>query len=445
MADITAATIHSQLGKETTAGQAVAADKQMLSFGFPRWTPIGEGQILTPQGYKVPTTLVPVGRRWVEGSYEGVMDYNEIEYVLNSLINSTTPTTEAVNVKHWVHTVQAATTETRQTYTWQQGNNQHAQEAPFMFFNSGRFDMSPLAQSMSGNVMAQLMTDDITLTAAPTILTPQVVNPASFDVRIGATRAALIGTQQVETATAVTTTTGAGNVTATVTAAGMTGSPKAVVVALASGDTATVWAGKVRTALAADIDISGFFNVGGSGTAIVLTRRDAAANDATINLAIADTGTTGITPVVTSADTTPGVAGGSVYTRPFAVSFDIPNVMDVINRMNSADTSFIAALDIPIAPIVTFTTDADDAGMAYLANWAAGSQTFISVTATGGAISGSSGTYAIRFMGACRVNKPYSPVEDHGNAQASWELALVLDPTSSMLMQVDVWNTLAAL
>jgi hypothetical protein len=176
-----------------------------------------------------------------------------------------------------------------------------------------------------------------------------------------------------------------------------------------------------------------------------LTRRDAAANDATINLAIADTGTTGITPVVTSADTTPGVAGGSVYTRPFAVSFDIPNVMDVINRMNSADTSFIAALDIPIAPIVTFTTDADDAGMAYLANWAAGSQTFISVTATGGAISGSSGTYAIRFMGACRVNKGYSPVEDHGNAQAQWELALVLDPTSSMLLQVDVWNTLAAL
>lgn len=447
MADIVAATLHSQLGVENTGtpGTAVAANRQMLSFGFPRWQPMGEGQILTPQGYKVPTTLVPAGRRWVEGSYDGVMDFNELEYILNSLVNSTTPTSEAVNIKHWVHTVQAAAVETHQTYTWEQGNNQHAQLAPYMFFNSGKFEMSPLAQKVSGNVMAQMFTDDVTLTASPTILTPQVIPPQSFDVRIGSTRAALLGVQQVETATAATTATAGGNITVTVTAAGMTGSPKAVVVPILIGDTATVWAGKVRTALAADVDISGFFNIGGSTTAIVLTRRDAAADDTTINIAIADTDTTGITPVVTSANTTAGVVGASVYARPFSVTLDIPNVQDVLHRMNSADTSFINTLEIPILPIMTFRTDADDLGMAYLANWAAGSQTFISVTATGGAVTGSSGTYAIRFMGACRINKGYNAVEDRGNAQAEWELALVLDPTTSMLFQIDNWNTLAAL
>jgi hypothetical protein len=447
MVDIVAATLRSQLGVEDTGapGTPVAANRQMLSFGFPRWSPMGEGQILTPQGYKVPTTQVPVGRRWVEGSYEGVLDFNEAEYILNSLVNSTTPTTEAINVKHWVHTVQAAAVETHQTYTWEQGNNQHAQRAPYMFFNSGRFEMDPLSQKISGNVMAQMFTDDVALTASPTILTPQVVPPQSFDVRIGATRAALLGTPQVETATAAGTATAGGNITVTVTAAGMTGSPKAVVVPILNGDTATVWAGKVRTALAADIDISGFFNVGGATTAIVLTRRAAAANDATMNLAIADTDTTGITPVVTSTDTTPGVAGASVYARPFSVALDIPNVQDVLHRMNSADSSFINTLEIPILPVMTFRTDADDAGMAYLTNWTAGSQTFISVTATGGAITGSSGTYAIRFMGACRINKGYSPTDDRGNAQAEWELALVLDPTTSMLFAIDVWNTLAAL
>lgn len=444
-ADIVAATQHSQLGAESTPGTAVNADKQLLSIGFPRWKPMGEGLVLTPSGYKVPTTQVPVGRRWVEGSYEGVADFNELEYPLNSLINKTTPVSEAINVKHWIHTVQPAAVEERQTYTWEQGNNQHAQRAPFMFFRSGRLEMSPLAQSISGNVAAQAFIDDHTLTASPTILTPQVIPPQSFDVRIASTRAALIGTQQVETATAAGTASGSGNITVTITAAGMPNSPKAVVVAITSGDTPSVWAGKVRTALAADIDVSGFFNVGGSGTSIALTRRDAAADDATMNIAIADTDTTGITPVVTSTSTTAGVAGASVYARPFGVTFEIPNVAELLHRMNSSDTSYVNIQDIAIEPIVTLTTDADDAGMGYLANWIAGSQTFISVTATGGAISGSNATYAFRFMAACRINKGYDPVENSGNAQAQWELRLVYDPTSAMLFQIDNYNTLAAL
>jgi hypothetical protein len=447
MTDIVASTIHGQLGKETTAGTTVSADKQMLSFGFSRWSPKGEGTILTPQGYKVPTTLVPVGRTWVEGTYDGAMDFNEFEYPLNSVVNSTSPTTEAINAKHWVHTVNAAAVETRNTFTLEQGNNQHAQKAGFMFFNSLKLEMSELTQKMSGAYMAQAFTDDITLTASPTILTPQVIPPQSFDVRIASTRAALIGTQQVETATAAGTTSGAGNITVTITSAAAAAlvSGKAIVVALASGDTPTVWAGKVRTALAADIDVSGALNVSGSTTAIILTARAAAANDTTLNIAIADTGSIGVTPVVTSTNTTPGVAAASVYARPFGVMFDLPNVVDVITRMNSSDTSYIAALDIPIAPIVTFTTDADDAGMGYLANWLAGSQTFISVTATGGAITGSNATYAFRFMAACRIKRGYNPTEVKGNARAEWPMDLIYDPTSSMLFQIDNWNTLAAL
>lgn len=443
MADIVQATLHGQIKPEVTPGTPVASDKQMLSYGFDRPKPMGEGQKLTPQGYKVPTTVVPVGRRWAEGAYNGVMDFNELAYILASLINYAAPTTEGINAKHWVFSPQAAATETRKYYTLEHGNNQHAVRMPFMFFNSLKMDMSPLAQAISGAYMGQALTDDITLTASPTILTQQVVPPQNFAVAIGATRAALIGTQQVKTATAAGTASGSGNITVTVTAAAMTNTPKAVVVAITSGDTPTVWAGKVRTALAADIDVSGFFVIGGATTAIALTARAAAANDGTMNIAIADTDTTGITPVVSATSTTAGVAAASVYTRPFSVSLDIPNSQDVIHRMNPSDTSFVAALDIPIAPIITFRTDADDAGMAYLANWTAGSQTFISVTATGGAISGSNATYAMRLMASCRIVKGYNPVEDHGNAQAEWSLDLVLDPTTSMLFQVDLWNTLA--
>ena len=134
------------------------------------------------------------------------------------------------------------------------------------------------------------------------------------------------GAAQVETATAAGSITGTGNATITVTASGMTGSPKAISVAVTNGDTAAVWAGKVRTALAADADVSALFTVGGTTTAIVLTRKPTitytlgsvsvplyVANDATLNIASTNGTCTGITPAATSADTTAGVLTAGVY------------------------------------------------------------------------------------------------------------------------------------
>jgi hypothetical protein len=128
------------------------------------------------------------------------------------------------------------------------------------------------------------------------------------------------GTAQVETATATGTASTSGTVTITITASGMTGSPKAIAVPILSGDTASVWAGKVRTALAADTAVAAFFSVSGATTSIVLTREPSqtiegsniavpyyAANDSTLNIAIS-AGTTGVTSAATSANTTAGVA-----------------------------------------------------------------------------------------------------------------------------------------
>lgn len=446
MADIVNATIHSQISPETTSGTPVAATKQMLSFGFQRWTPKGDGIILTPQGYKVPVTVVPPGRTWVEGVYDGVFDFNEIEYVLNSLINTVSPVANGTNGKRWTHSITKDAVDPKTTFTWEQGNTQHAQRAPYMFFNSGKFEMTPLMQKISGNVMAQALTDDITLTSSPTILTPQVIPPQSFDVRIASTQAALVGTAQVETATAAGTVSGSGNANVVFISAAVTGSPVTVPVAVLNTDTPAVWGPKVVTALAANAAINAAFNITGSTTSIVATARNAAANDATLNIAI-DTGTaTGITTAATSANTTAGVAPASVYARPFSVIFDIPNVQDVLFRMNSGDTSFINTQDIPIAPIATFRTDADDAGMGYLANWLAGSQTFISVTATGGAIAGAqASTYAFTLICSCRIIKPYNPAVDRGNAQADWAMDLVYDPTWQNILSLITTNTLAAL
>lgn len=130
----------------------------------------------------------------------------------------------------------------------------------------------------------------------------------------GATNPNDAGVNQVETATLIETVPGtltAGNIPVTVTAVGMSNSPKTIQVAVATNDSQNTVAGKIRTALAADADVAAFFTVSGATNAIILTTLVMAANDTTMNVGIADTNSLGITAAPTSTNTTAGVANGS--------------------------------------------------------------------------------------------------------------------------------------
>ena len=141
--------------------------------------------------------------------------------------------------------------------------------------------------------------------------------------------------QQVETATASGTITTAGNAKVTVTAAGMTGSPKDITFAVDLNDTASDWAEKCRTALAADADVTAMFDVSGTGTSIILTRKwlqtyvvegvttgIAYANDATLNIALADDTSAGIVEAATSTNTTTAVVGSGRRTYNDKVDYE---------------------------------------------------------------------------------------------------------------------------
>lgn len=117
------------------------------------------------------------------------------------------------------------------------------------------------------------------------------------------------GTKQVETATAAGTATGNGNVAVTITSAIVEGSPLTINVPISSGDDPGDWAAKVREALATIPAITKRFTVTGPTTSITLTAKVAAANDATLNIALANgSPSPGITPTATSTNTTAGVA-----------------------------------------------------------------------------------------------------------------------------------------
>lgn len=179
---------------------------------------------------------------------------------------------------------------------------------------------SPSSNKVSGDVTVGSLSTKINLTGADVIYTVKcvianvggafIIGPDDGDTSGSTSFSA--GTQQVETATAAGTVTTAGNATVTVTAAGMTGSPKAISVPVLLSDDANAIALAIRTSLAADTDVSVLFTISGATDAIILTRDKnlgvAFANDATLNVAIIDGTSAGVTTAATSADTTAGVA-----------------------------------------------------------------------------------------------------------------------------------------
>lgn len=183
-----------------------------------------------------------------------------------------------------------------------------------------------------------------------------VVDLADNDT--SASDAWVAGTAQVETATAAGTITGTGNAAVVVTAAGMTGSPKTINVAVENGDTADVWAGKVRTALAADTDVTALFTVSGATTSIVLTRNAVttvnginvyAANDGTLNISL-DNGTcTGITTAATSADTTAGVATSGVTVTSGATEDFEGNALTAMTKINGVLIQVVEGTDVTVS------------------------------------------------------------------------------------------------
>jgi hypothetical protein len=137
----------------------------------------------------------------------------------------------------------------------------------------------------------------------------RLANQSGCTFKITQPYPALMGTRQVETATGIGTISTSGNASITLTGVGLDASPYLISVPVVSGETPSQWMLTVRSYLQADPLVLQFFNVSGSGADLVLTRKSPyAANDTTLNIAIANVTSVGITAAPTSVNTTAGVA-----------------------------------------------------------------------------------------------------------------------------------------
>ena len=176
---------------------------------------------------------------------------------------------------------------------------------------------------------------------------------------------ALSSQAQVETATAIGTIAVNGNLEVVVTAMGVPGSPKSINVPVLAGDTASVWAGKVRTAFNADSNITNLFVVGGAGDTISLTSKLVttldgvnlyADNDPTLYFAYAESDTDG-DGLKDKVETNTGifVSATNTGTNPNAVDTD----GDGINDDKETGTGiFVSAANTGTNPNVA-DTDSD--------------------------------------------------------------------------------------
>lgn len=237
-------------------------------------------------------------------------------------------------------------------------------------------------------------------------------------------------TPQVETATAAGTVSGDGNAAVVVTGAGIAGSPVTLAVAVLNGDTPTLWAAKVRTAINANAAIAALYTAGGTGTAIVLTRNAAAANDGTLNISLATGTATGITTAATSANTTAGIAAdgtglakvvvtaaglaGSPITVPFSVAAgDTATLWAAKARAallrNTTITDFFTVGGSTTAIILTKrTAEANDAtlNMALDNDTSVGITTAASSADTTAGVAGGAGNATVVITSAAIVGSP---------------------------------------
>lgn len=157
-----------------------------------------------------------------------------------------------------------------------------------------------------------------------------------------------VGFRQAETATAVGAITTSGNLSATITGSGIAGTPVTLSVAVLNGDSPAVWAAKVRAAIIANGAISAVVSVVPAADATIgIQKLAAAANDNSLNIALANDTSAGATAAATSAHTTVGVAVGATANLVGKV-VDLDGKTTVIDR-KIPDAAGILRADIHFA------------------------------------------------------------------------------------------------
>jgi hypothetical protein len=198
VAERSSITQSSQIGVETTAGTAVAANKRLGSMGF-TIGPNTEIKPLRPAGTKYPVTHI-LGKEWIEADVSGAPVYTELPYAFASCLSA--PTVTAITdgatptlAYRWVFTSNTYNDDAPKTFTIEQGSSFRAHRFANAIFSEYTWGWSREEIELGGTVLGRAMEDGITLTSSPTMLPQIPVKPADLSVYMDTSSGGLGGTK----------------------------------------------------------------------------------------------------------------------------------------------------------------------------------------------------------------------------------------------------------
>lgn len=178
-----------QIGVETTPGTAVTASKRLLSVGFKQGIKVDTKAEMS-QGFKLPTA-VSIGKDWTEGTFDGYAGYNDLAYLLSSVLLGVTPSGAGVD-KTWSFVPAVRSSDVPKTFTLELG------DANTRFSRTTHNVVTDLSLSwakeniaLSGSYMGRSLTDQTGALGAATDVANVIMQPGDTDFYLDTTSGGL--------------------------------------------------------------------------------------------------------------------------------------------------------------------------------------------------------------------------------------------------------------
>ncbi len=183
-----------QIGIETTPGTPVAAGKKLLATSIVPAVKT-EGEAFRALGNKYPSFAV-VNKEWSEASIEGKLTYNEILYLLSSLLSQPTPVQQgSTSAYQWTFTSNTSAEDAGNTFTVEQGDANSAWRAAGVKVSGLEFTFNRNEVTLSGSAIGQSLEPNITLTGTVSSMLPRPVLPAHLKLFMADSQADLDSAQ----------------------------------------------------------------------------------------------------------------------------------------------------------------------------------------------------------------------------------------------------------
>lgn len=179
-----------QIGVEVTPGTAASSNRKLLGTMIDLNIK-ADVKTYRPSGGKF-STITALGKEWSEGKIDGPLTYTDWVYLMASNIAYAAPVQQSATTAYlWTSTPSQSAADTRKTYTVEQGSSVRAHEAAYGLVNSLGYVINRNECKVKGSLIANRISDGITMTSTPTevalipVLPSQVcvyVDPDSADL-----------------------------------------------------------------------------------------------------------------------------------------------------------------------------------------------------------------------------------------------------------------------